>query len=90
MQHIDPSAHLVTDESSIYYMMKPEFAQHSTVNHRSGEYARKEAEFNVTTNTVESFFSLLKRSNYGVHHHMSRKYWDRIAARGTSFTTGGN
>jgi hypothetical protein len=23
---------------------------------------------------VESFFALLKRPNYGIHHHMSRKY----------------
>ncbi len=23
---------------------------------------------------MESFFALLKRSNYGIHHHMSRKY----------------
>ena len=73
-QHIDPSTHLVTDEHVVYYFMKDEFPKHSTVNHAKKEYARKEADFNVTTNTVESFFSLLKRSNYGIHHHMSRKY----------------
>ncbi len=73
-KHIDPSTHLVTDESAIYYMMKPVFAQHSTVNHKSKEYVRVEENFKVTTNTVESFFSLLKRSNYGVYHHWSRKY----------------
>jgi transposase-like protein len=73
-KHIDPSTHVVTDESAIYYMMKPEFAKHSTVNHRAKEYARREENFNVTTNTVESFFALLKRANYGTHHHMSRKY----------------
>jgi transposase-like protein len=28
----------------------------------------------VTTNTIESYFSLLKRGNYGVYHHWSRKY----------------
>jgi hypothetical protein len=28
----------------------------------------------VTTNTVESFIALLERSNYDVHHPMSRKY----------------
>src|ERR1019366_3162599 len=31
-QHVDPSTHLVTDESSVYYMMTPDFAKHSTVN----------------------------------------------------------
>lgn len=73
-QHIDPSSHLVTDESAIYYMMKPHFAKHSTINHRREEYVRREENFTVTTNTIESFFALLKRSNYGIHHHVSRKY----------------
>jgi hypothetical protein len=74
-KHVDPKTHLVTDESSIYYMMKPEFFRHSTVNHSRKEYVRRDENyFKVTTNTVESFFALLKRSNYGIHHHMSRKY----------------
>lgn len=74
-KHVDPKTHLVTDESSVYYMMKPEFFRHSTVNHSRSEYVRRdENQFKVTTNTVESFFALLKRSNYGIHHHMSRKY----------------
>jgi transposase-like protein len=73
-KNIDPETHLVTDEAAVYYMMKPSFANHSTVNHAKKEYARKEADFNVTTNTVESFFAILKRSVYGIHHHMSRKY----------------
>jgi transposase-like protein len=73
-EHVDPASHLVTDESAVYYQMKPRFAQHSTVNHGKKEYSRKEENFTVTTNTVESFFALLKRSNYGIHHHMSRKY----------------
>jgi hypothetical protein len=64
----------VTDDSAVYYQMKPDFAGHSTVNHSQKEYVRREESFKVTTNTVESFFALLKRSNYGIHHHMSRKY----------------
>ncbi|MGD1071840.1 MAG: transposase, partial [Bryobacteraceae bacterium] len=52
------------------------FAGHHTVQHLTGEYARmdKKTKINVTTNTVESFFALLKRANYGIYHHMSRKY----------------
>lgn len=73
-QHIDPSTHLVTDDSVVYHMMKPVFAKHSTVNHSRKEYVRREENFKVTSNTVESFFALLKRSNYGIHHHMSRKH----------------
>jgi ISXO2-like transposase domain len=73
--HVDPKTHLVTDESSVYYMMKPDFFRHSTVNHSQKQYVRRdENQFKVTTNTVESFFALMKRSVYGIHHHMSRKY----------------
>ena len=79
--------HLVTDESAVYYQMKPRFAQHSTVNHGRKEYSRKEENFTVTTSTFESFFALLKRSNYGIHHHMSRTYLGSYRAERDSFTT---
>jgi hypothetical protein len=79
--HVDPSTHLVTDESSVYYMMKPDFFRHSTVNHSRKEYVRRDENyFKVTTNTVESFFALMKRSVYGIHHHMSRKYLGQYCA----------
>jgi hypothetical protein len=64
-QHIDASSHLVTDEFPVYYMMQQKFPLHYGVKHRDKEYVRKEADINVTTNTGESFFALLKRSNYG-------------------------
>jgi hypothetical protein len=54
--------------------MRPDFPNHHTISHKTKEYVRREAGLKVTTNTVESFFALLKRSNYGIHHHMSRKY----------------
>ncbi len=73
-QHIDPSSHLVTDEFPVYYWVRDIFPKHHMVTHRTKEYVRHEADLTVTTNTVESFFALLKRSNYGIHHHMSRKY----------------
>jgi hypothetical protein len=73
-EHVDPSTHLVTDEFPVYYMMKDEFAAHSEIKHKDKKYVRREEGFVVTTNTVESFFALLKRSNYCIHDHMSRKY----------------
>jgi transposase-like protein len=72
--HINPESHIVTDEFPVYYFMKPHFPKHPTVKHKEKEYVRREGDFKVTTNTVESFFALLKRSNYCIHHHMSRKY----------------
>jgi transposase-like protein len=73
-EHVDPSSHLVTDEFPVYYQMKDDFATHHEIKHKDKQYVRREGDFVVTTNTVESFFALLKRSNYGIHHHMSRKY----------------
>jgi transposase-like protein len=73
-KHIDPSSHLVTDEFAAYYMIRDKFASHHTIAHKDKQYVRRDADITVTTNTVESFFALLKRANYGTHHHMSRKY----------------
>ena len=82
-QHIDPDSHLVTDEAAVYFFTKPDFANHSQVVHKAKEYVRKEADFTVTTNTVESFFALLKRSKL----RSSPSHWVRIALSATSFTT---
>jgi transposase-like protein len=79
-QHIDPNTHLVTDEHTVYYFMRDVFPEHHTVRHSDKEYSRKEADLTVTTNTVESYFSLLKRSNYGTFHHWSQKYLGQYCA----------
>jgi transposase-like protein len=47
---------------------------HKTVNHQAEEYARYEKGFCVTTNTVESAFSLLKRGIMGNWHKISAKH----------------
>lgn len=49
-------------------------APHKTVNHHAEEYARYEDGFCVTTNTVESAFSLLKRGILGSWHKISAKH----------------
>lgn len=64
---------LETDEGAWYGSLGREFAYHSTVNHSAGEYVRK----GVTTNMVEGFFSQLKRSIDGTHHHVSREHLHR-------------
>jgi hypothetical protein len=48
--------------------------EHKTVNHLAKEYARYEDGFCVTTNTVESAFSLLKRGIMGTWHEVSAKH----------------
>ena len=51
------------------------------VNHAKNEYSRVEADGRlVTTNTVEGFFSLLKRGVYGTFHHVGRQHLHRYCA----------
>lgn len=59
---------LMTDEYAAYRGVGREMV-HSVINH-SVEYANG----GTHTNTIEGFWSLLKRAWYGQHHHYSRKY----------------
>ena len=72
-QHVDMRTHLMTDESRMYDRVGREFAQHSTVNHGRKEYARG----NVTTNTVEGYFGILKRGLIGTYHHVGDAHLQR-------------
>jgi hypothetical protein len=45
-----------------------------TVKHCTGEYKRREGERLVTTASVESYFSLLKRGIVGTFHHVSAQH----------------
>lgn len=68
-------ARLMTDESSVYTKLGREFAEHGVVTHNAGEYARGD----ITTNTVESSFAILKRGLYGTFHHVSEQHLQRYA-----------
>jgi transposase-like protein len=71
--HVDPEAHLMTDDAGQYRIIGPEFAQHDVVCHSQDEYVRGEAH----TNTVEGFFSIFKRGMYGVYQHVSDHHLQR-------------
>jgi hypothetical protein len=53
------------------------FAAHGTVTHTKDEYVRREGDRVITTNTVEGFFSILKRGMYGVYQHVSEAHLHR-------------
>lgn len=67
---------LHTDESNLYKKVGKEFAAHETVKHSDYEYARGD----VSTNTVESYFSVFKRGMRGVYQHCSEKHLHRYLA----------
>jgi transposase-like protein len=71
--HIDPDAHLMTDDAGQYRILGPEFEQHDVVAHSNEEYVRGEAH----TNTVEGFFSILKRGLIGTYQHVSVQHLQR-------------
>lgn len=47
------------------------------VKHRVGEYSRVDGNTIIHTNTVEGYFSILKRGINGVYHHVGRKHLHR-------------
>ncbi|HVM80086.1 MAG TPA: IS1595 family transposase [Stellaceae bacterium] len=73
---IDRKSYLMTDAYTAYTMVGREFAKHETVSHEAGEYVRGEAH----TNTVEGYFSILKRGITGVYHHVSQQHLKRYLA----------
>lgn len=72
-KHAAPSATLMTDTAGAYGEVGDEFTSHETVNHTAGEYVRR----NAHTNTAEGYFSQLKRSIDGTHHHVSEPHLHR-------------
>jgi transposase-like protein len=62
-----------TDMNPGYLGLGPKFT-HKSVKHRAGEYSRHEGTNVVTTASVESFFSLLKRGVIGTFHHVSPQH----------------
>jgi len=65
---------IYTDKSGVYKGIGPSFkGGHDSVNHSMSQYVKSG---NVHTNTVESYFSLLKRGIMGVFHHVSGQHLD--------------
>ena len=71
---MNPDSKLYTDEHPAYNGLIG--YAHGTVSHSSGEYVKGD----VYTNSIESFWSLLKRGHYGIFHLMSPKHLHRYLA----------
>lgn len=74
--NIAADAVVYTDEALQYDNLSKHFAMHDTVNHGLEEYVRGD----VTTNTVEGYFSIFKRGMKGVYQHCSEKHLHRYLA----------
>ncbi len=71
MKHVSKAASLFTDEWRAYKGLDKDF-NHSVVRHGEGEYVVG----NAHTNTIEGFWSLLKRGIVGIYHSVSAKHLD--------------
>jgi transposase-like protein len=73
-RHVERTATLYTDQAGVYARVGPRHVRrHQAVNHAANEWRRGDA----TTNTVEGFFSQLKRSLDGTHHYVSVEHLHR-------------
>jgi transposase-like protein len=78
--NISKEAHLMTDQAKIYDKLGAEFSRHDTVNHQEDEYVRVDGDIKITTNTIESYFSVFKRGMLGTYQHCSEKHLHRYLA----------
>ena len=71
MGNLQDGATLYTDEGAAFQDLYE--LDHHSVNHAIHEYVRGP----VHTNTLESFWSMLKRAYVGTYHHLSEKHLQR-------------
>jgi transposase-like protein len=73
--HVKEGAALYTDDHHGYRDLDDAY-RHESVDHSREEYVRGA----VHTNSVEGFWSLLKRQIYGIHHWVSPRHLDQYVA----------
>lgn len=71
--YVDQDATVYTDSANVYEGLSEYVLTHGTVNHSIKQYRKGAA----CTNTVEGFFSILKRGIFGVYHHVSEQHLHR-------------
>lgn len=74
--NIAKDSHLMTDDHHGYRRIAKHFLSHQAVNHSAGEYSRG----NVHSNTVEGYFSILKRGLIGTFHHVGPQHLQRYVS----------
>ena len=77
VQNADRRSWLMTDDFRGYVTVGKEYAGHAAVKHSLGEYVKHGV---VHSNTVENFFSIMKRGVIGTYHHWSEAHLGRYTA----------
>ncbi len=76
-KNVEAKSRLHTDESNLYPGLGASFAEHESVNHSKGEYARGKGTDLVTTNSAEGYFGVLKRGLVGIYQHCGEQHFQR-------------
>ena len=71
-KHVPKGSTIYTDEAPVYKHLK-KYYTHDSVKHALNIYV----DGNVHTNTIENFWSVLKRGLYGIYHQVSDKHLER-------------
>lgn len=80
VRNVSRDSNLYTDESRLYKETGKEFATHKTTKHSGKEYARREGDIVIHSNTIESVFSVFKRGMVGVYQHCGEAHLHRYLA----------
>ncbi len=72
-ENVSTEAIIMTDDFPAYNGLKHDFLKHKVINHSKKQYVKG----NVHTNTVEGYFSLLKRGITGIYHHVGKNHLHR-------------
>lgn len=72
-KHVIPASTIYTDEMGAYDPLKRNGYRHQVINHSEHVYVSGD----VHTNTIEGFWSLVKRGIGGVYHAVSSKHLQR-------------
>jgi transposase-like protein len=70
VKHVVPESVVYTDEFNVYQSLGRNGYDHRTIRHNDGVYVSGD----VHTQTIEGFWSLVKRGLSGTHHMVSAKY----------------
>lgn len=71
---VDRKSYLMTDDAAHYKRIGKQYSGHGSVNHSIDEYVRGTF---WHTNTIEGYFSILKRGINGVYQHVSQQHLKR-------------
>ena len=85
-ENVEVGSMLHTDEHGGYKGLGGIFYGHEAINHGAGEYSRGD----ITTNSIESVWAVLKRGLHGVYHHASEKHLARYVDEFTFRLNDGN